>query len=168
MYESEHDFSCSVMRNFKKNFVVAYRIETGSTAQGVPDIYAMYKYDDYFVETKNSKAISLFSSKDMTDTTIQRGVPDVAVKRVEKLLRSDQVVFGHHYIHNHITHKACGNIAKRSFVLAACKDGVMLGYISFNARLQLITAFNWKEWRGKNIVQLLAKYAYMAVPFPYS
>lgn len=61
MWSKERDFIAYIATKLKRAGATCYRIETGSTAVGVPDMYVLAK-NDYWIEFKNSSA-SLLDGK---------------------------------------------------------------------------------------------------------
>lgn len=63
MWRSEKDFGKYIMQRLKAKGMTAYRVETGMTTVGMPDLYAMGGGDDYFIEFKNMPKASIAKGK---------------------------------------------------------------------------------------------------------
>ena len=56
MYKSESAFSKAFVESLRNRHIVVTRIETGSTSQGVPDLYIQGYGGDLWIELKNKKS----------------------------------------------------------------------------------------------------------------
>lgn len=61
MWQTERDFSRYILQRLKGASCETFRIETGSTAVGIPDAYVLLFGTDLFIEFKNNKRCKITS-----------------------------------------------------------------------------------------------------------
>lgn len=68
MYKNEAAFAKAFGNVLKANGAFVTRIETGSTGQGVPDMFVVYNGVDFWMELKNEPTIKYDTARDSTHT----------------------------------------------------------------------------------------------------
>jgi len=107
MYISEKAFCSSVIKKLKKEGTDYYRVETGSTCRGFPDLYVMTRGIDCFMELKNDKKATL----------------DTCQLKVD--WRPGQQAFARKYTVNSVVHRTGSNIVKFTWTFVSVVDGVI-------------------------------------------
>lgn len=118
MWASEKSFGKDVMQKIKKEAGVCFRLETASTAPGIPDLYVMANGIDYFIEFKNMTSKNIKSSS--FKVPWRPGQQRFALQYREKMQVFRQIPYGdtdYTYIE--------GFEKKFTWTFVGCKNGVL-------------------------------------------
>lgn len=140
MYISEKAFCSSVIKKLKKEGTDYYRVETGSTCCGFPDLYVMTRGIDCFVELKNDKKATLDTWQLKVDW------------------RPGQQTFARKYAVNSVVHRNGSNIVKFTWTFVSVADGVIAIRMDSMCPDNIVFTdakniwkFGVREWRGLNL-----------------
>lgn len=103
MYNTEKEFSKALMHKLKSEGYHCSRIETATTITGIPDLFIMGNGDDFFIELKNNKQV-----------TLNKGIYKVP-------WRAGQQAWALQY---QLAHKT-GCITKHTWTIMSVKDGII-------------------------------------------
>lgn len=163
MWKSEKLFGKVVMEKIEAESGICFRLETASTAPGMPDLYVLANGADYFIEFKNMQNTPVVSSH--FKVAWRAGQQRFALQYREKMQKFKQVYYDDAddtYIE--------GFEQKFSWTFVGCSNGVLLipMYQVFENNLvrfdDAVFTFTLDEFRKLNILEFLRAHSQVFVP----
>lgn len=163
MWKNEKLFGKAVMNKIKEESGICFRLETASTAPGMPDLYVMASGVDYFIEFKNMLAKSIKSSA--FKIAWRAGQQRFALQYREKMRIFKNVAFDDAddtYIE--------GFEQKFTWTFVGCKDGVLAVpmYQVFDDSIvhsdDAMYAFTMEEFKKLNVLEFLRAHSQVFTP----
>ena len=163
MWKSEKLFGKVVMEKIESESGICFRLETASTAPGMPDLYVLANGVDYFIEFKNMQNTPVISSH--LKVAWRAGQQRFALQYHEKMQKFKQVYYDDAddtYIE--------GFEQKFSWTFVSCSNGVLLipMYKVFENNLvhfdDAVFTFTLDEFRKLNILEFLRAHSQVFMP----
>lgn len=163
MWKSEKLFGKAVMKKIEAESGLCFRLETASTAPGMPDLYVLANGTDYFIEFKNMQNTHVTSSH--FKVAWRAGQQRFALQYREKMQKYKQVYYDDAddtYIE--------GFEQKFSWTFVGCSNGVLLipMYKVFKDSLvhsdDAVFTFTLDEFRKLNILEFLRAHSQVFMP----
>lgn len=163
MWKNEKLFGKAVMQKIKAESGICFRLETASTAPGIPDLYAMASGIDYFLEFKNMP--SKFIKSNTFKIAWRAGQQRFALQYREKMHCFKEIYYDDAddiYIE--------GFEQKYTWTFVGCKDGVLAVpmYQVFENNIvhsdDAVFAFTMEEFKKLNILEFLRAHSQVFMP----
>ena len=163
MWKSEKLFGKAIMQKIEVESGICFRLETASTAPGMPDLYVLANGADYFIEFKNMQNIPVTSSH--FKVAWRAGQQRFALQYREKMQKFKQVYYDDAddtYIE--------GFEQKFSWTFVGCSNGVLLipMYQVFENNLvhfdDAVFTFTLDEFRKLDILEFLRAHSQVFMP----
>lgn len=163
MWKSEKLFGKAVMQKIEEESGICFRLETASTAPGMPDLYVLANGADYFIEFKNMQNTPVTSSH--FKVAWRAGQQRFALQYREKMQKYKQTYYDDAddtYIE--------GFEQKFSWTFVGCSNGVLLipMYKVFENNLvhfdDAVFTFTLDEFSKLNILEFLRAHSQVFTP----